>query len=809
MKRKSLLPTIVWATLKPERCALSLAIALLLAAHCPQLLAADEVRSWAAKWITVPEADPHGYGVYYFRKAIDLAAVPATFPIRVSGDTRYKLYVNGTQVSLGPARSDLTHWRYEEVDIAPQLQAGTNVVAAVVWHEGDYKPEANVTYRTAFILQGDSPAAAVLNTDASWHCIQDPAYEPLPVVMETYYVVGPGEQVDMNQTITDWRAPDCDLSAWRQAQVVLPGISAGIPETAGECGMYAGWELEPDPLPQMELTPQRLGTLRSATGVKAPKGFPAERVALTIAAHTRATLILDQDFLTNAYFTLAFSGGKDATITAGYQEAYFTQYPNKGNRNEIDGKTFIGRQDRITSNGQAHQQWTSLYWRTYRYVQLDIETQDEALTLDDVYGTFTGFPLTLRANLETDDQEMQQIFDIGWRTARLCAVDTYTDCPYYEQLQYLGDSRIQALITLFTTGDTRLPRNFLRLTDLSRRAEGITMSRYPETTVQIISPFSLWYICAVHDYMMYADDLDFVRSLLPGTRQILNYYARYQLADGSVSRLPGWNFTDWVYVDGWTAGVADKGADGTSALIDLQLLLALQTAAEMEESLGIQELASHYRAQASQLRQTIQQRYWDASRKLYADRMERDHFSQHANALAILAGMVQGDEARALAERLLTDSSLAPASVYFKYYLHQALIQAGLGDRYMDWLGIWRDNIRWGLTTWAETLDLDGVRSDCHAWGASPNIEFLRTVLGIDSDASCFARVRIEPHLGAIRQIAGTMPHPKGDISVSYQLSKKGVLTATITLPEGVTGRFIWQGEEHALQGGTNQLELK
>ena len=770
---------------------------------------ADSVRTWAAQWITVPNAAANDYGVYYYRKTIDLASVPATFPIRVSGDTRYKLYVNGTQVSLGPARSDLTHWRYEEVDIAPQLKAGTNVVAAVVWHEGDYKPEANMSYHTAFILQGDSPESTALNTDATWHCIQDPGYQPLPVVMETYYVVGPGEQVDMNQTIAGWQATDCDLSGWRQAQVLLPGISADSPETVGECGMYAGWELEPDPLPQMELTPQRLNTLRSATGVKAPKGFPAAKVTLTVPAHAQATLILDQDFLTNAYFTLAFSGGKDATITAGYQEAYFTDYPNKGNRNEIDGKTFIGRQDRITSNGQSGQQWTSLYWRTYRYVQLDIETQDEALKLDDVYGTFTGFPLELKASLETDDHEIHQIFDIGWRTARLCAVDTYTDCPYYEQLQYLGDSRIQALITLYTTGDTRLPRNFLRLTDLSRRAEGITMSRYPETTVQIISPFSLWYICAVHDYMMYTDDLAFVRKLLPGTRQILDYYARYQLPDGSVSRLPGWNFTDWVYVGGWTAGVAEKGADGTSALIDLQLLLALQTAAEMEELLGIKELASTYRAKASQLQQTIQQRYWDASRSIYADRIEHDHFSQHANSLAILAGMVQGDEARALAEQLLSDDNLAPASVYFKFYLHQALIQAGLGDQYMDWLGIWRDNIQWGLTTWAETLDLDGVRSDCHAWGASPNIEFLRTVLGIDSDAPCFARVRIEPHLGAIRQIGGTMPHPKGDISVSYEVSKKGVLTATITLPEGLTGRFIWHGEEYALRGGMNQFELK
>jgi hypothetical protein len=56
----------------------------------------------------------------------------------------------------------------------------------------------------------------------------------------------------------------------------------------------------------------------------------------------------------------------------------------------------------------------------------------------------------------TDDPELSKIFEIGWRTARLCAMETYMDCPYYEQLQYIGDARIQALISLFNSGDEEL-----------------------------------------------------------------------------------------------------------------------------------------------------------------------------------------------------------------------------------------------------------------------------------------------------------------------------------------------------------------
>ncbi len=113
-----------------------------------------------------------------------------------------------------------------------------------------------------------------------------------------------------------------------------------------------------------------------------------------------------------------------------------------------------------------------------------------------------------------------------------------------------------------------------------------------------------------------------------------------------------------------------------------------------------------------------------------------------------------------------------------------------------------------GLTTWAETSDLEGTRSDCHAWGASPNIELYRTVLGIDSDAVGFKRVRIEPHLGDIREIGGTIPHPDGSISVRYQV-QGGRLQATVELPDGVDGTLVWKGKKKRLHSGINNLNIK
>ncbi len=174
-------------------------------------------------------------------------------------------------------------------------------------------------------------------------------------------------------------------------------------------------------------------------------------------------------------------------------------------------KSFVGRADSLISDGSQTQKFTSLTYRTYRYLQLSIVTQNEAVTLNDIYGTFTGYPFKMNAQLSANQPEMDKMLEIGWRTARLCAYETYMDCPYYEQLQYIGDGRIQALVSLYNSGDDRLVKNAINLMDFSRTPEGVTLSRHPSYTPQFIPTFSLWYIGMLQDYARYGADVEFVK----------------------------------------------------------------------------------------------------------------------------------------------------------------------------------------------------------------------------------------------------------------------------------------------------------
>ena len=274
---------------------------------------------WSAAWIEVPDSAPEEYGVYYFRKDIELAGEPDSFIVHVSADQRYKLYVNGSLVSLGPARNDAKHWNYETLDIAACIGPGRNVVAAQVWSEGAYKPVPNATVRPGFILLGEGEAG-ILNTDSSWKCIRDPGYTPIPQNVPGYYALGAGELVDMNLKIADWLDPDNTLADWKNARP----FEIGAPhDDSGGTGVYGGHPLVESALPQVERFEKRMAVVRRDGGLDLPEGWPAQEAVVTVPPGSTVDILLDQEELTNGFFNLNFSGGRAAEITIQYAEALY------------------------------------------------------------------------------------------------------------------------------------------------------------------------------------------------------------------------------------------------------------------------------------------------------------------------------------------------------------------------------------------------------------------------------------------------------------------------------------------------------
>ena len=758
---------------------------------------------WNAQWISCPGVSLTDYGVYHFRKTFSLQAKPEKFIINISADNRYRLFVNGTEVCKGPARGDLANWYFDTVDIAKYLKTGNNIIAAVVWNFGEFKPIAQMSNKTSFIIQGNNLAEELVNTDRSWKVLENEAYTPV-VKRPAHTTVGPGDNVDGSKYPYGWNQIGFDDSDWKSPRLLGNGIPRGK-------FTFWDWGLIPRTIPFMEYRFQRIKEVERVEHIQVGKDFLEGRAPLKIPAGREVTILLDQAFLTTAYPEILVSGGKGSIIEISYAEALVDESGIKGNRNQTNGKVMPEYySDTFRPDGGEDRHFQPLWFRTFRYMEITIETKENPLIIEDLYAYYTSYPFEEKASFKSSDSTLQTIWDVGWRTARLCAGETYYDCPYYEQLQYVGDTRIQALISLYIAGDDRLMRNAIEQFHNSLLPMGLTQSRFPSFEPQVIPTFSLVWIEMVYDFWMNRDDQELVRKYMNGIRNVLYWYQQQIDGTGMLGAMDWWNFVDWSFGP-WNnekpIGGTPKGAiDGNSSIITLQYAHALQMAAKIFSFYGDEYQAEEYRQLARLLMGSTQKLCWDSKKELLADTPKKISFSQHANIYAILTGMFDTGMNRTLLEKIINDKSLTQTTLYFKFYLVQAMKEVGLAKEYLNSLEPWREMIKIGLTTFAETPE--PTRSDCHAWSASPNYHFLSFVCGINPSSPGFKTVLIEPNMGNLNYISAKMPHSNGDIIVEIKRNNKTGIKGHIILPVGLSGVFKWGEKEVKLTEGSNFIDF-
>jgi hypothetical protein len=764
--------------------------------------------------------------VLHFRRFVTFDKVPGAYPVRVSADNRFILYVNGVRVGDGPARGDLSHWRYELFDLAPLLKAGQNLITAIVWNWGVYAALAQMSDRTAFLLESEATGDGDISTPKNWQVETEPGHMALDrssIKMWTYFASGPGEEIDAAAYDWNWNSPDDKSPAWVDVgspmrDSIFPSVARAHSANTTEDN---NWWLVPDRLPHMEYKATEAGAnvrvdvMTERAGLVPLQEFPVG--STVVASHGHVHILLDRKTLTTGYPVLTVSGGKGAKIWFTYSEALYDKDMHKGDRDAIEGREAHGLKDEFLPDGGDKRVFQPLWWRTWRYLDLDIQTGDQPLTLDSLTAEFTAYPFEERASFESPDPELRQIWDVSWRTARLDAHETYMDTPYYEQLQYIGDTRIQALISYAVAGDGRLARQAIEAFNNSRIPEGITQSRYPTSLEQHIPTFSLLWIGMVHDWWMYQPDSEPVTESLEGIQSVLHWFQGYELPDGMLKGFPWWGFVDWVS----KGDIPTYDAKGRSCTITLQYLGALDDAAELEQAVGDPVFAQRYKERATHVRQGLYSQCWSEPRGLMAETPDKRGFSQQANMLAVLYDVIPKDRQQEVMRKVLaiepgtTPDGVLSASYYFRFYLARALDHAGMGDDYLASIEPWRKMLALHFSTWPET-PVD-TRSDSHAWSAHPIYDLLTLVAGIEPASAGFRTVRIAPHLGDLKDLKASFPHPEGLIKVEYHLKAdhpapgaKGGATffATIELPGTLTGTFEYGGRSWPLKPGANRIEV-
>jgi len=765
-------------------------------------------------WISAPELSTDKPHILYYRRAIALSGKPRAYRVKVTADNRFILFVNGKRVAAGPSTGDVAHWREESIDLAPWLRSGRNVISATVWNgvtkvakENPFTstaPAFQQSVATGFRLIGEGAAVDASTDQPGWRVKEDGGHSfanGWRQVKAWYYVAGNPEVIDAAKTTFDSNAPEERGDGWSDA--------VAAPDAAKRT-------LVADRLPQQRYTPTHVGTVVRTT-LPALRAFPQRSV--TVPAHTTAKLLLQRDVMTSAYPELDVSGGKGATIKVTWSEALYDAKRLKGDRDLIGDRNPIGIWDTFTADGQPRT-FASLWWRTWRYVEIEVQTQDQPLTLQAMRAFETGYPFEQVGTFRSDDPQLDKIFDIGWRTAKLDAHETYMDTAYWEQLQYLGDTRLQMLISYAVSGDARLAEQAIDAAAQTDVEGGLMNGAAPTRNSNVIATFGLLWVGMLDDWRMQQRDPAPIVRNIPRMRRVIDWFSAWKQPSGLLGKNPQWNFIDWVgQASTDRTEFPSYGQTNESCLLSVIWLGALQQGSRVEAAYGDAAQGRRYATGAEALKQAIVQRCWSAERKLFADNPSKDRFSQHMNALAVLYDVVDQQQARDIMGRIVASGKgidapdgITPVSYYFAWYLAQAQVHAGLADSYHGLLGTWRGLLASNYTTWPEERDITGTRSastrsDSHAWSAHPTADLLGIVAGIGPDAPGYKRLKVEPALGALRSVDATAATPDGPVTVSYRIMGDK-LTATVTRPAKLPGDFVWNGQRHPLKRTRTKLVL-
>lgn len=790
-----------------------------------------------ASWLAPRDATIGPGGLFCkFRTTFEADGDPL-LRFHVTADERFILVLDGTVIARGPDRGEPNMWFFQSYET--QLAQGSHVLEAIVWKlNGSQSPNAQLSWNFGFVLAAEGGYDARLSTGkADWRV----GLLAQTAMTRQKYPLCVGAECVVSGTDLIHEEP----VAFEKPIVVRSAIRPNPSHSSRQCG----WLVYPSQLPDQISRPILPGACVAVdnqafvtNGIhfktrswdewgsnavfRAASGGDPRRAdfdallrcgrALVIPPRTAVRYLWNLGQYYCAYPEMRVSGGKGTVMRWGWSEALYegdcfdwhTVVTGKvrkglGDRNAFVGKYFYGIADLFRPSGNGESFYSAPWWHCGKFCLIEIKTGDEPLTIESVGLTETRYPFDPETYFHCSDDSLDAVQSVCLRGLQMCMHDMHFDCPYYEQQMYGGDTRLQMLMTQVLSPDDRLNRQAFRLFEVSQRDNGMISMNYPTKWLQESTTFSEYWAMMLGDYALWRDNPNWVKSRLPAVRKLLFNLDGILNEDGMQSNAPGWSFVDWVPC--WDSGRAPEGGEGVSAVNNLLYLMALQKVAGAEESVGESELAARWRRQATDLGERILSRFWSEDRGLVADTAAKDCFSEHAQALAILVGILTPERQARVVRGLEQDAGLAQCTASFSSYLFEAYFACGRADLFLKKLDVWREYVRMGLHT---PLEGPGdARSDCHAWSSNPIYHFHTGLAGVNPAESCFKSVRIAPSPGPLAWIKSKTSTPRGCV-VQDLVFSDGRVKGTVALPPGLAGTFVWDGKVKRLVPGVNRVDF-
>lgn len=756
----------------------------------------------------------------YYRLGVELDS-PSSLELSISANSRYRLWINGQPVLSGPCRGDRWRHYYETFEAGQYLRSGHNVFAVQVWSLNTYMVNdprrsdqplftvASLPVGPRLALSGickdqtGKPLANLQTGTANWRVMVDQAIETHSDEDYTIFMGAIAERVQGELIPEGWKYAKNPEGRWAAAEKGEPCLGKDDPHPLF---IVPQLPLVSRPIPLLfERVRGFVREMPARKGDAGPIRFSEQTGSAMVPPFSRAVVELDAGELTTGYPVYSVEQGKGAQIVFRYAERYVQPGNEKANtvRDDAENGIIRGFEDIYYPSGKA-EVYEPFWLRAFRFIRIEVQTGPQPLLLHRPAFRESAYPLNAQSFVNSPTPWIKQLWDISLRTLQLCMHETYEDCPYYEQMQFIMDTRLQALFTYGVGGDIGLVRKALEDFHSSLLPEGITQDRFPSAVAQIIPSFSLHFVFMLQDYYWQTGDVTPVKRYRPTIDAVLDWFDRRIGESGLVERIGYWEYIDWV--PEWKEGEPTACKTGPSTVHNLVYASALQVGAKLNDATGRSQIGSEYADRANRILASIERLCWSEEKGMYREGPAIEQYSQHAQIWAVLTGLCEEQRARSVMLKALDEPDVLKCSFSMAFFLFRALEKSGLYSRTSELLQQWIDLLPLHLTTLPETPR--EPRSDCHAWSALPLYEFTHCLLGVKAGSPGWTEIHIEPHSSYLTEMSGTLQTPVGQVTVSWR--KEGdSLFITGNVPIGIPLRVRWDGgEERVFANGGSFNEV-
>ncbi len=760
------------------------------------------------------------YPYQLFRREFEIKKVPEKVLFHIYANEFYRLHINGRYVGDGPRRGIPSVYRSYRVDNL--LHAGSNVISVETYIRTEYGKGFYMSVgeaQIACVLEDVEGKITMLRSEAGgWTNAPGTAWMEKAARSTGW---SPSEIYDIRKEQIGWRLQGFKGSGWKPAWALLgeainpddfeadpakPVARSFLPASRLVSINDAISKTNPEPCNNIfkYLTEERWEDMTSSK-IRAVEALLDPRKGSVIVdrfsqdsdtARRSPTVTLDFGRQINGNFYIDAEGNDGAIIDIGYAEALFDgRVTNHKLTAEWAGGYHADRA--ILRSGR--QTWESFHWEGIRYVQLTFRIRSQPLIIHRFGVIERDPPLPNRGRFLCSDPEVNELWAGTERTLRATTQDMFMDNVFREKGAWQGDGITSAIRTCCVlTGNIPILRHNIRQFTFHPEENRFFLKRAGERALKPLMDSGEDRLCnryflhpmqtfntLLNDYRFFVTSQDIQEDgVLAASRAYADYLKQYLNSRGLIENHPG---IPWV--DG---PLTIKTGAGEVAHSNLLYLLFLRGLANAETAVGNHIDSEENWKHANAIADALYADFWDKNRGLYAGivingTQVEGKFSEHANALALIAGLGKNGRDVTILKNLIEGANdIEKTDPLFIHYLIAALYQFDQNAIALDIMRKRYDfmlNLHPNATFWEVSNDPKG-QAVAQNGSSAPAFLLSTEVLGIKPTQPGFSEFNVEPKPSGLAWAEGSMPCPQGDIQVRWEISgKKFILT--VDVPKG------------------------